>query len=122
MRWRNWTQWQFLSPRHCIGHDLYIVGGHIKPATYSNLSRNADVHGEQAAVEIAQFEASQLFAVKNLVEKENIDCDFQMTRALDVYMDEKVARTAEQTYRRSRQRHLIPDDVQYIAKKDAPRV
>lgn len=45
-----------------------------------------------------------------------------MTRALDVYMDGNVAGAAERSYRRNRQKNLVPNDVQFIAKKDAERV
>lgn len=44
----------------------------------------------QAAAEIASFETEHLRAVKDVIEKENIDCDFVLTRAVDVSMTETV--------------------------------
>ncbi len=40
------------------------------------------------ATKIALWEASQVFAVKDLVEKEKIDCEFHLTRAVDVCLDQ----------------------------------
>lgn len=41
-------------------------------------------YGKEAAEEVASFEARQVKEIKDLVEKENIDCDFVVTRASDV--------------------------------------
>lgn len=49
------------------------------------------MYGSEMATKIAQWEASQIFAVKDLVEKEKIDCDFHLTRAVDVCVDEEHA-------------------------------
>jgi hypothetical protein len=40
------------------------------------------------ATKIASLEASQVFEIKHLVEKEKIDCDFILTRAVDVCLDQ----------------------------------
>lgn len=45
-------------------------------------------YGLEAAVELAEFEKAHLHAIKELVEKEDIDCDFQLTRAFDVFLSE----------------------------------
>jgi hypothetical protein len=44
--------------------------------------------GSEMATKIASFEASQVFEIKHLVEKEKIDCDFILTRAVDVCLDQ----------------------------------
>jgi hypothetical protein len=46
------------------------------------------LYGREVAEEAASFEARQIQAIKDLVEKENIDCDFVLTRATDVCMYE----------------------------------
>lgn len=62
-------------------------GGHLKPDVYFNVPKYASVFGAAAAASIAAFESSQVLAVKALVEKERIDCDFTLTRAVDVCLD-----------------------------------
>lgn len=52
----------------------------------------------EAAVEVAKFEASQVFAVKDLVEKEKIDCDFTLTRTCDATLDEGLATATEEAF------------------------
>lgn len=45
-------------------------------------------YGKEAAEEVASFEARQVKEIKDLVEKESIDCDFVVTRASDVCLYE----------------------------------
>lgn len=48
-------------------------------------------HGAEAVAEIAIFEMAHVKAIKDLVEKEQIDCDLVLTRALHVTRDEDMA-------------------------------
>ncbi|KAF2705273.1 FAD dependent oxidoreductase [Pleomassaria siparia CBS 279.74] len=59
-------------------------GGHLKPDPYNRPTKIAATHGIEAAAELAEFEASHIPAVKKLVEEESIDCDFVLTRCVDV--------------------------------------
>lgn len=61
-------------------------GGHLKPDLYGKASTIARSHGIEAGVEIAEFEAKHVWAVKKVVEEENIDCDFVLTRCVDVFL------------------------------------
>ncbi|KAH8883767.1 FAD dependent oxidoreductase [Thozetella sp. PMI_491] len=63
-------------------------GGHLKPSPYYTVEKYTRMFGRQGAIDIASFECKQLDAVKELVRKEKIDCDFILTRAYDVMMDE----------------------------------
>jgi hypothetical protein len=47
-------------------------------------------HGIEAATECAEFEAKNLPAVKKVIEKEDIDCDFVFTRAVDALMSDTI--------------------------------
>lgn len=47
--------------------------------------------GNEMATTIAAFESSQVYAIKDLVEKEKIDCDFVLTRAVDAFLDQSHA-------------------------------
>lgn len=65
-------------------------GGHTKLAL-PHILKVLDEHGKEAAAEIGEFHVKQLDALKKLVEKEQLDCDFLLTRSFDVFMDEKQA-------------------------------
>ncbi|KAF1960774.1 FAD dependent oxidoreductase superfamily [Byssothecium circinans] len=65
-------------------------GGHLKPDPYSRPSAVAATHGIEAARELSEFEASHVPAVKKLVEEENIDCDFVLTRRVDAFLADSI--------------------------------
>lgn len=90
---------------------------------YFNIPKYIKKYGARAAVEVANFEASQVHAVKQLVEKEKIDCDFTLTRACDVILDEDLAReTGEAFAELARSGVANLKDVHYTPRKDAERV
>lgn len=64
-------------------------GGHLKPDPYYRAASALKKHGREAAEELASFEARQVKEIKDLVEKEKIDCDFVVTRATDVCLFEE---------------------------------
>ncbi|KXJ85425.1 FAD dependent oxidoreductase [Microdochium bolleyi] len=98
-------------------------GGHFKPDVYSAVPNNIRNHGVKAAIEIADFEAKQLYAIKELIEKEDIDCDFTLSRGCSVILHEGQAKAAEEAHQQlvqSGEAHLR--DVQYTGRKHAERV
>jgi hypothetical protein len=98
-------------------------GGHLKPDVYFNVGKYSAKYGAAAAAEVARFEASQVFAVKRLVEKEKIDCDFLLTRAIDATLDPELARESEESYYQLKKAGVAAlDDVQFTPKKDAEGV
>ncbi|KAF5489963.1 putative oxidoreductase OrdL [Colletotrichum siamense] len=72
--------------------------GQLKPDVYFNIPKYIEKYGVDAAVEVANFESSQVFAVKELVEKEKIDCDFTLTRTCDATLDEGLAAATEEAF------------------------
>ncbi|KAK2756351.1 FAD dependent oxidoreductase superfamily protein [Colletotrichum kahawae] len=74
-------------------------GGHVKPDTYFNVPKYTKLYGADEAAKLAAFEASNVYAVKELVESEGLDCDFHLTRAVDVYLDPAHAKQTEAAYR-----------------------
>lgn len=66
----------------------HTTGGHLKPDVYFQVPKYTALYGAAAADELALFESSQVLAVKELVERERIDCDFVLTRAVDVCLDQ----------------------------------
>ncbi|KAH8673246.1 FAD dependent oxidoreductase-domain-containing protein [Ilyonectria robusta] len=98
-------------------------GGHVKPDTYYNVPKYTKLYGTAAAAELAAFEASHVLAVKGLVESENLDCDFHLTRAVDVYLDPEHAKQTEASYRELVKAGVVDlRDVAFIPKDDAERV
>lgn len=87
------------------------------------MSKNAKKYGVKAAVEVAAYEASQLFAIKELVEKENIDCDFVMSRACDAILDPSLAKDSHEAFMELRKSGVADlKDVYHAYGKDAERV
>ncbi|XHG05775.1 hypothetical protein AWENTII_008988 [Aspergillus wentii] len=63
-------------------------GGHMKPDSYNGISRLAAEYGVDAAAEVAAFENKHVHFLKDFVDKEGIDCDYVVTKALDVHLSE----------------------------------
>ncbi|EFX03293.1 FAD dependent oxidoreductase superfamily [Grosmannia clavigera kw1407] len=62
-------------------------GGQLKPDPYYRPIAIVPTHGLAIAAECANFEAAHVPAIKQLVEDEQIDCDFVLTRCCDVFLD-----------------------------------
>ncbi|KAF4806272.1 Gamma-glutamylputrescine oxidoreductase [Colletotrichum siamense] len=73
-------------------------GGHVKPDLYYRVPQYARMYGKKAAAEMAVFEMSHVQAIKDLVEKEKIDCDFVLTRAYDVILDPGLAEKTKREF------------------------
>lgn len=63
-------------------------GGHLRPDLYGHIPTFIDRAGVEAGAEIAEFEIKHLQAIKEVVARENIDCDFVLTRTTDVWCNE----------------------------------
>jgi hypothetical protein len=50
---------------------------------YARLPRYIEKFGVEAAAEVADFEFNHVSTIAELVKKENIDCDFVLTRSFD---------------------------------------
>lgn len=74
-------------------------------------------------MDIARFEASHVYAVKELVEQEKIDCDFVLTRACDVILDPGLAAETEAAFIEMANSGVANlKDVHFTKRKDAERV
>jgi len=75
----------------------------------------AEKHGAAAADEFAAFVIDQIYALKQTVEQQDIDCDFELRRSYDVFLDDAEAEAVEKGFRASlekghkftRDRHLL---------------
>jgi len=56
-------------------------------------------YGAVMAEEIAAFVNEQIYALKEIVEAEGIDCEFELRRSFDVFIDEKEAEEATRFFR-----------------------
>ncbi|KAL3490223.1 FAD dependent oxidoreductase [Aspergillus germanicus] len=76
-------------------------GGHIKklPSTINELIQ---VHGSAAAGEIVQFIRENIYAVKDVIEKEGIAAEAELRRSLDVCLDEDDANAVVEEYEKLR--------------------
>lgn len=101
----------------------FLAGGHIKPDVYYNILKYTKKYGAENAAAFARFEAQNVLAVKELVEKEKIDCDFVLTRSLDVYLDDAHAKATHDAYQELR-RIGVADlaDVHYLEGAEAESV
>jgi len=72
----------------------------MKPDLYNHIATLATEHGVDAAAEVAAFEAKHVLAVKEFIEKENIDCDYTVTKATDVQLDEAHFKKLKEGYHR----------------------
>ncbi|KAJ4290267.1 hypothetical protein N0V90_010482 [Kalmusia sp. IMI 367209] len=61
-------------------------GGHCKPDPYNVASSAARIFGVKAGAEIAEFEIANLNAIKEYVRETGVDCDFNVTQAVDVQL------------------------------------
>ncbi|KAF3034410.1 hypothetical protein E8E12_005513 [Didymella heteroderae] len=59
-------------------------GGHLKPDPIFRASSVLETHGKEVAEHVSSFEARQVDAIKDLVQRKNIDCDFEETKVNDV--------------------------------------
>ncbi|EAW20232.1 NAD(P)/FAD-dependent oxidoreductase [Aspergillus fischeri NRRL 181] len=94
-------------------------GGHLRPDLYGHIPTYIDRAGPEAAAEIAEFEIAHVQAIKKLVESEHIDCDFRLTRTIDVWCNEKAAEGARKVYERMKGHGFAyMDDVDFHAGKN----
>jgi hypothetical protein len=74
------------------------VGGHLRPDLYGHIPTYIDRHGLEAGADLARFEIAHVQAIKELIAKENIDCDFTLTRTVDVWTNQAAADKAKAVY------------------------
>ncbi|CAI7641217.1 unnamed protein product [Penicillium glandicola] len=95
-------------------------GGHLRPDMYTPMTRAINRGGVERALEVIEFEIAHIHAVKALIEKEQIDCDFTLTRSIDTWSNEEAARKAKDLYDSLVARGLeYMKDVFFVLGKDA---
>lgn len=103
--------------------DIFNQGGHLKPDLYNGIASLAAEYGYEAAAEVAAFEASHIEELRTFVEKEKIDCDLVITRAIDVQLSNEHSIRLKDGYDKLLHAGVVPtSDVSYIPEKDAEAV
>jgi hypothetical protein len=97
-------------------------GGHLRPDPVS--SSVLEKYGLEAALEIALFELSHFQAIKDLIKKENIDCELTFTEACwDVTKDEEMSLRIQKIFERLNNSGLdVFKDLKYTHGNLAPEV
>ena len=75
-------------------------GGHAKIQT-STVQRFIKRYGFEAAMEIVDLMSDQPYAIKQAVESEALDCEFELRRSYDVFLDEADAGQAQSDFEAS---------------------
>jgi glycine/D-amino acid oxidase-like deaminating enzyme len=70
-------------------------GGHIKPYCHRNFDLYQEKWGTKGAAEIVNSEFEHLWLMKNIITDNEIDCDFFLTRACDIYPEKNDPRIAK---------------------------
>lgn len=87
------------------------------------MSDYIEKYGLEAAAEISNHEVAHIQAIKKLIEKEHIDCDFTLTRTFDVFLDEEFANESKEAYDSMVKRGLTSiQDAHFTPAKYAERV
>ena len=60
----------------------------MKPDVYSSIDTLAARYGVEAAAEVAALEARHVSVIQSLIDQEQIPCDFEVSKAIDVQLDE----------------------------------
>ncbi|RYC65669.1 hypothetical protein CHU98_g531 [Xylaria longipes] len=72
-------------------------GGHVKAKTRSVL-KVAERDGLQQAEKLVAFVGANIDTFKNVVERERLDCEFELRRSYDAYMNEKEAASMRESW------------------------
>jgi hypothetical protein len=100
-----------------------ITGGHLRPDLYGNIPKYIERYGVEAGAEVANFEISHIPALKKVIAEENIDCDLNLTRSMNVYLNEQEGEQARQIYEALVSRGLeYTSDLHYTPQKYAEKV
>lgn len=82
----------------------------MKPDIYNFIATLAADYGVDAAAEVAAFEAKHVHAMKDFIESEKIDCDYTVTKAVDVQLTESHFKKLKDGYN-----HLVSSGSQATA-------
>lgn len=97
-------------------------GGHIKklPSTTGDLIRN---YGSAAAGEIVKFVRANIYGVKRVVEKEQIQAEAELRRSFDVSLNNDDAKVVQREFQEQLESGFpLTEDVAHVGEEFAERV
>lgn len=74
----------------------FLLGGHLRPDLHDSIHSFAQKYGIEPAAEIASFEVAHVEAVKRFIEEEQLSCDFELSEALDVQLNNSDAKRLQE--------------------------
>jgi hypothetical protein len=77
---------------------MITAGGHLKPDSYNAIAAYASEYGIEAAAEVASFESANVKAVTEYIRQNKVNCDFVLTRAVDVQLSTGHQRRIKEGY------------------------
>lgn len=78
-------------------------------------------YGREAAEGLADFEFDHVQAIADLIKKEGIDCDFELTRSYDIYTDVEQAAAAKKNYLNLKEMGVAKSTIDDLEWTDADR-
>lgn len=99
-----------------VSNDVSLPGGHCK-LSWKTVSAVCQQLGVEQASARADLFLAQLPAIKEVVEKEGIECDFTLRRAFDVFYDKAVADTTRKTFDQYKERIPYSQQVDFVSDK-----
>lgn len=95
----------------------------MKPDIYNGIAGLAADHGVEAAAEVAAFEAKHVTYLKQFIDNANIQCDYVVTKAVDVQLSQEHSEKLKDGYDRLIQGGCEPTaNATYIDTPNAEKV
>lgn len=92
--------------------------------SYRTSSAATKLAGPEAAKELALFQAAQVYAMKATAEKENLDCEYLLTREYEAFLSQE---QSDEVQAQLEKEHNTPEldyikDLQFVGPKFAEKV
>lgn len=86
-------------------------GGHIRSFYHGVHKHFVDKYGKETAANISMFEHNEMDKVKQLVDEFEIDCDFDLRRSCQTFMDPRTYKTGLDNFYAFQNNEFIPQDI-----------
>lgn len=97
---RNGVSILSLDSNLCCLQRANVAKGHVKMKASSVQGLIAQ-HGPELAMEVRDLVIAQIYALKDVVETEDLDCEFELRRSYDVFIDSDEAENACKNFKAS---------------------
>jgi hypothetical protein len=112
----------YIKPLKSQLHELTSQQGHSKVQALT-LMKWLKQHGPETTAELAAFIYRQKYALKRVVEEEGLDCEFEMRRSFDVFLDGEQAGEVKSWFEKClREDHEWTRECCWVGEKEAEQV